>query len=125
MGNIFGPGCSGERDVGRASERVCGGRCVRRPCATEAGRAPRAEVPSTVAANGLDDEQVLAADRVDIGGLEDVVLRARNCNDWCAHAVGEGANGRLRAVEVTVVIGREQVAVGRVANDPHVNLHTT
>ena len=62
----------------------------------------------------------MAADLVDIGRLEKVIwVRGRDSNGGVAHAAGEARQTRLRAVEVAVVVGRKEVTVCRVADDPH------
>lgn len=121
MADICRPGAAGELHVVRTSEGVGlgGGECG--PRATEASRSPGAEVPVPRASDTLHNEKVLVADLVHIRCLEQVVWSRRGSNHRIAESAREVGYGRGRTVQVAVIVGREEVAVGRVANDPHVH----
>lgn len=122
VADALGPGGAVELDVVGASEGVGLRSSKLGPLASKAVGLPATEVTLTIAANGLDHEQVLATtDVVNVGSLEEGVDAVLQGNDGVGKAIGEVGQGGLRAVKVTVVVGREEVAVGGVADDPHVN----
>jgi len=111
-------------DIIGASERVrLRGRKIG-PITSKTVRGPGAEVPIAIAADGLDDEEIRAiAHIVHARGLKQAVYAvvSRLRNHHVAHAIWEAADVRRGAIEVTVVIGREEIAIGGVADSPHVN----
>lgn len=122
MTDILGPGRPRENDVTRAGKWIALRGGERGPRRGEAGRGPRAEIATAVAADGLDDEEVLTSNVVHVGGLEEVVgVGVRKGDDGVGHAVREGGEGGLRAVEVAVVVRGEEIAGGAVADEPHVD----
>ena len=108
--DIVCPPATRETDVVLAGEGVCLCSSESSPRPAETGRLPRAEV-ATIAANALDDEQVFTSDFVDIGSLEKIVLGCRKSNDCVPKAIGEVRYASRRAVEMAIVVGREEVAV--------------
>lgn len=123
MTNTLRPRCPFENDIVRPHERVilfCGQWC---PRSRKVRRGPRAEPPKTIAADCFNEEEILAtADIVDVRSFEQPILvRIREGNDRLTHAVREVLDGRLRAIEVTVVVAGKEMAVRRVTDDPHID----
>jgi len=116
----------GKRDIGGAHEGVLLRGCQRGPGAGQARAGPRPEVADATGrragSNALDEQQELAvANVVHVGRLKQIVGVGRHHrDDGLAHALGERGEGRLAAVQVAVVVGAEEMAVCRVADDPHV-----
>ena len=126
VGDAGGPAAGGELDVCLAEERVLLGGGQGGPRPRQRRRGPAAEVAQparrVARANALDKKQVLVVGHaVHVGRLKQVVLGVLQRNHRLVHALGELRNGRRAAVQPAHVVGREEMAVGRVADDPHVD----
>ena len=123
MANMLRPWRPAENHIRAAGERIRLGRREFAPGPGDAAGSPGAEVAVAVRGEGFDQEEVLVGpvDFVDVGGFEEGVLRVLQGDDGLAHAVGEVGEGGLRAEEVAVVVGGEEVAVCCVAYYPHVD----
>jgi hypothetical protein len=123
MANMLGPRRPTKHHIRAPRKRIRLGSRELCPSPADAAGSPGAEVAVSVRGEGFDEEEILggAFDFVDVGGFEEGVLRVLQGDDGLGHAVREGGEGGLRAEEVAVVVGGEEVAGGCVADHPHVD----
>lgn len=115
--------CPRRAGIRLAGERPLLRRSLGGPLAAERLGRERAEVPP-LGADSLDDHEVLvlAADVVDLDGLEEVVGGvAHNNGGGGAEAAGELVDGHTGAVDLAVIAGEEEVHVLLVTDDGLVN----